>query len=74
MATKKTDPMSGIPMFRLTGPPGSKVYRVNSAGSLVDTGFVFPQNLSTENLPDTNKVWNADGSLLMIDRSFRPQR
>ena len=65
MSESVTDPMSDIDMFRLTGPRNSTVFRLGN----INTGLVFPKKLVTENLPDTNKVWNADGSLVMIDKT-----
>jgi hypothetical protein len=60
------DPMSGITLFRLGGDFGGKVY----IDGTWDTGLVWPHRLRNENSPEMQKVWNADGSLLMIDRYF----
>ncbi len=61
-----TDPMSGLPVFRLGGNRGDTVYINGTSNS----GLVYPQRLINENSPLTCKVWNADGTLLMIDRRF----
>jgi hypothetical protein len=60
------DPMSGLELFRVGGNTGSNVL-INGSSS---TGLVFPRILRNENLPPMQKVWNADGTLLMIDRRF----
>lgn len=60
------DPMSGIEIFRVGGNRGAQLL----IDGVTDSGLVFPRILRNENLPNMDKVWNADGSLLMIDRRF----
>ena len=60
------DPMSGIPIVRIGGNAGTTLYIKGNQNS----GLAFPKRLRCENDPAMAKVWNADGTLLMIDRRF----
>ncbi len=61
-----TDPMSGIPIIRVGGNFNSTVF-INGT---TNSGLVFPHVLRNENSGTCAKVWNVDGSLLMIDRYY----
>jgi hypothetical protein len=60
------DPMSGIELFRVGGDLGATVFLNGTQNS----GLKFPRKLMTENLGIMQKVWNADSTLLMVDRYF----
>ena len=60
------DPMSGIEIVRVGGNAGSTVFIDGTTNS----GLVFPRRLRNENSPRMQKVFNADGGLLVIDRLF----
>jgi hypothetical protein len=60
------DPMSGLEIFRVGGDNGSTLF-INGTQ---DSGLKFPRRLRQENNPRMQKVWNADGTLLMIDRRY----
>ncbi len=60
------DPMSGIELFRVGGNCGSAVLINGKRNS----GLRFPHKLRTDNLGIMQKVWNADTTLLMVDRYF----
>lgn len=60
------DPMSGIPIVRIGGNAGTTLFIKGSQS----TSLAFPKRLRCENDPAMAKVWNADGTLLMIDRRF----
>lgn len=65
-STAVVDPMSGIEIIRLGGPAGSAVL----LEGVRDSGLVFPRRLRNENSPRMQKVINADGTLIMIDRRY----
>ena len=76
LQTSFIDPMSltgigpGTRIVRLGGSNGETVFTWRD-NTKRDAGCVFPARaLVPENLGNTNKVWNADGTLLMIDRRF----
>ena len=75
MLTSFTDPMaggsaSGIRIVRVGGSLGETVYTWRD-NTQRDAGCVFPKRaLTPENLGTTHKVWNADSTLLMIDKRF----
>jgi hypothetical protein len=60
------DPMSGLEIFRVGGDNGSTLF-INGTQ---DSGLKFPRRLRQENNPRMQKVWNADATLLMIDRRY----
>jgi hypothetical protein len=60
------DPMSRIELFRVGGDNGSTVFINGTQNS----GLKFPRKLRTENLGIMQKIWNADSTLLMVDRYF----
>jgi hypothetical protein len=59
------DPMSGLEVFRVSPSRGASVL-INNA---TDTGLNFPANLKGDNNPHVQRVWNADGTLLMFGDS-----
>lgn len=60
------DPMSGLEFFRVGGDFNTTVFLNGST----DSGLVFPHRLRTENTTRAQNVWNADGTLLMVNRYF----
>src|SRR5919106_6790615 len=60
------DPMSGLEIFRIGGDNGSPLF----IDSTKDSGLKFPCRLRQDNNPRMQKVWNADSTLLVIDRRY----
>jgi hypothetical protein len=60
------DPMSGLEIFRIGGDNGSPLF----IDSTKDSGLKFPCRLRQDNNPRMQKVWNADSTLLVIERRF----
>jgi hypothetical protein len=64
------DPMSGLEIFRVGGNNGSTLF-INGTQ---DSGLRFPRRLRQDNNPRMQKVWNADATLLMIERRYNAKR
>ena len=60
------DPMSGLEIFRIGGDNGSPLF----IDGTKDSGLKFPCRLRQDNNPRMQKVWNADSTLLVIERRF----
>jgi len=60
------DPMSGIELFRIGGNLGANVL-INGAS---DSGLDYPRKLRNTNNSKGFITWNADSTLLMIERYF----